>query len=219
MTPTTGFFRHPNGEERRVTLVQIGKDKHLIAFASAATDVSNAAKYLIRSFEGQVADGSSLTELFLTGKLKLTVVCTETFDQRLADGFAKAIVPVSILTMDDLAGNGPPISLTDKTKDHIRSLAQSNDEMRTVVDDETWNKMVASFEATPERKQHKWRFRLSGTGGSSIVKCVHGKFIDHNATTGKPQEVFKVSDMTNGERMPLNERGEHFIARQSMRNA
>ena len=123
----------------------------------------------------------------------------------------------SILSLEEFAANGPPIALTDKTREHIHSLAQSSDEMQTVVDDETWDKMVVSFEATPERKQHKWRYRLSGSDGSSIVKRVRDKFIDHNATTGKPQEVFKMSDMAYGECMPLNERTEHAAARHNAR--
>ena len=166
----TGFFRHPNGDERRVALTKTGRNKALVAVASVASDVSNAAKFLTRMFEGYVADGSPHTNFFLAGKLKLAVVCKEPFDRRLADGFAKAIIPISILSLEEFARNGPPIALTDKTRDHIHSLAQSSDEMQTVVDDETWDKMVASFEATPERKQHKWRYRLSGSDGCSIVR-------------------------------------------------
>ena len=187
MMAATGFFRHPNGDERRVALTKTGRNKALVAVASVASDVSNAAKFLTRMFEGYVADGSPHTNFFLAGKLKLAVVCKEPFDRRLADGFAKAIIPISILSLEEFARNGPPIALTDKTRDHIHSLAQSSDEMQTVVDDETWEKMVVSFEATPERKQHKWRYRLSGSDGSSIVKRVRDKFIDYNATTGKPE--------------------------------
>ena len=65
----------------------------------------------------------------------------------------------------------------------------------------------------------KWKYRLSDSDGSSIVKRVRGKFIDHNATTGKPQEVLKLSDMTNGEHMPLIEHAEHTVARHHARSA
>ena len=74
---STGFFRHPNGDERRVALTKTGRDKALVAVASVASDISNAVKFLTRMFEGYVADGSPHTELFLAGKLKLAVVCKE----------------------------------------------------------------------------------------------------------------------------------------------
>ena len=76
---STWFFRHPNGDERRVALTETGRDKALVAVASVASDISNAVKVLTRVFEGQVADGSEFTNPFLAGKLKLAVVCNEPF--------------------------------------------------------------------------------------------------------------------------------------------
>ena len=104
MMASTGFFRHPNGEKRIISVIIEDDKKDLVVVATTASDISNAAKFLTRDFETRVVEGSEDAELFLNGKIRFVVICYEDFDMRLADAFAKANIPIRIVSMDMIIG-------------------------------------------------------------------------------------------------------------------
>ncbi len=99
-----------------------------------------------------------------------------------------------------------------------RAEKRSVDEepMITMVDEATWDMMVASFEKTPKRKRKTWKFVLHGSDGSSIVKYINGKFVDSNAVTGAPQEVQKFIFDPEKRYEPQNAWGAAFFGRRAM---
>ena len=219
---STGFFRHPNGDERIISVIIKDDKKDLVVVATTASDISNAAKFLTRDFETRVVEGSEDAELFLDGKIRFVVICYEDFDMRLADAFAKANIPIRVVSMDMIESKCPyPIIVpTKKMREHVQSLMrQTCIGTGTVVDDATWIQMNESFNATPLRKQKQWKFELHGSDGTSIVKNINGEFVDHNAQTGEPQIVKPFSSFEDATCVPVTERGEHAVARALARNA
>ena len=211
MMASTGFFRHPNGDERIISVIVKDDKKDLVVVATTASDISNAAKFLTRDFETRVVEGSEDAELFLDSKIRFVVICYEDFDMRLADAFAKANIPIRVVSMDMIESKCPyPIIVpTKKMREHVQSLMrQTCIGTGTVVDDATWIQMNESFNATPLRKQKQWKYELHGSDGTSIVKNINGEFVDHNAQTGEPQMVKPISSFEDATCVPVTERGD-----------
>ena len=130
-------------------------------------------------------------------------------------------MPVHVVDVGGYANmlktGGPAIPLTEETKERVvKEMECAARPVTTTVDEATWNAMVASLEATPKRKRKKWTFTLHGSDGSSTVKHIDGKFVDHNSVTGAPQVVKKFVFDPEDRYEPQTARGAAFVERHAI---